>query len=482
MGEQEAAAKSLKVQEYSLNNLSRINVVLGKNGCGKSRMLRQLDSGLAAPNIAKYITPERGGSVIYEPGIESAINSDVNWMRNSRSSNLFDNFRQQSVAQYRKLETLALRDLENKAGKGFQPYIEKLNQLLDRIELVREREVMSFVMREKGSEKPVRASDISSGESELISLGIEFLVFSEELKAGSDNWLLIDEPDVHLHPDLQVRLIRFLEKLVGEKDFNVILATHSTAILGAFEDYSKVRLAFMTPGQKSLSFIQVSESHRKLLPVFGAHPLTNIFNEAPFLLVEGESDVRIWQEAKKSAGGSIVVYPCPAGSVDKLKELESDAREILKAVYDDAKGYSLIDGDGITESIEDILPITRMRLNCRTAENLLLSDDALGVVETNWSKLQVGIEKWLEDNKDHCNYGVMQEFKKGGYDRRQASVKEIRNDIIGIIGTSKPWEVVVGRAISKLASDPESPAYDSNTVADFLGEKVVSNLVRNITM
>ena len=74
-------------------------------------------------------------------------------------------------------------------------------------------------MCEKGSKKSVRANDISSGESELISLGIEFLVFGEELQAEKDNWLLIDEPDVHLHPDLQARLVRFLEKLVKEKAF-----------------------------------------------------------------------------------------------------------------------------------------------------------------------------------------------------------------------------------------------------------------------
>ena len=136
MSEQDANVKLLKAGEYSLNNLSKINVVLGKNGCGKSRMLRQLDSGLEAPNIARYITPERGGSVIYEPGTESMINSDINWMRRRSEGNMSMEFRQESVAQYRNLEILVLRDSEGKEGAGFQPYIAKLNQLLDRIELV----------------------------------------------------------------------------------------------------------------------------------------------------------------------------------------------------------------------------------------------------------------------------------------------------------------------------------------------------------
>ena len=55
---------------YELSGLRKINVVLGKNGSGKSRMLRDLDAklvGEAVDRKAKYITPERGGPLIYEP-------------------------------------------------------------------------------------------------------------------------------------------------------------------------------------------------------------------------------------------------------------------------------------------------------------------------------------------------------------------------------------------------------------------------------
>ena len=468
----------MQTQGYTLDDLGMINIVLGKNGCGKSIMLRKLEGAPPQSTTIRYITPERGGYLECDPGVEDAINRQSDWMNEARRNNLSDNFRQQSIAQYKKLESLVLREMEQRRGEpGFMPYLEKLNQLLDGIEIRRGQQVMGLEIYNKKSGQPVNANSISSGESELISLGVELLVFSKELKTDSDNWLLIDEPDVHLHPDLQVRLINFLEDLVQENGFPVVIATHSTAILGAFKNYDGVRCALMVASQNNLSFKRVSESYRKLLPVFGAHPLTNIFNEAPVLIVEGESDIRVWQEAVRSSKGSISVYPCAAGSVSELQKFESDAGEIIKAVYDNAKGYSLRDGDGVVEQIEDNAPIVRMRLDCRTIENLLLSDEALEIAGLNWGRLQIRIENWLEQNADHCHYKLMQQFKNDGYDRKQADVKGIRNDITGIVGTNKPWEVIVGRAIAKLATTSGSPTYTRNTVADFLGKKVVDNLM-----
>ena len=53
----------------------------------------------------------------------------------------------------------------------------------------------------------------------------------------------------------------------------------------------------MSFDQKEIDFKVISVVYRKVLPVFGAHPLSNIFNEAPILLVEGEDDERIWRAA-----------------------------------------------------------------------------------------------------------------------------------------------------------------------------------------
>src|SRR6185436_19927202 len=86
------------INGFAARSLSKINVILGKNGCGKSHLLRQFENGLATrPGIGKvrYISPERGGMSRYEPGIEQAIANDPNWMPSQRRRNQSENFPQQ---------------------------------------------------------------------------------------------------------------------------------------------------------------------------------------------------------------------------------------------------------------------------------------------------------------------------------------------------------------------------------------------------
>lgn len=473
----------LNTDGYTLKNLNKINIVLGKNGSGKSTMLRLVEQALS-PKVetygkTKYITPERGGALIYEAGIEQNLANDINWLSGQRRRNQATGFRQQSVAQYRRLETLVLREIEKeKREQGdytFDIYVSKINFLLDNIEI--KRHDMTFEIYRKGTTNKLGADAISSGESELISLGIECLIFSKECVADKENILFLDEPDVHLHPDLQVRLMHFLKDLVSENSFKILIATHSTAILGALESYNDTHLAFMAFDQKELDFKAISVVYRKVLPVFGAHPLSNIFNEAPILLVEGEDDERIWQQAVRSSGGKIKIYPCSVDSVNSMNDFEQEAQKIIQTVYEKAKGYSLRDKDDSTEEITDLLPIVRMKLSCRNAENLLLADEVLTALSVTWDQVKERIEIWLSANAQHSHFSVMNGFKNGGYDRKNYDIKEIRNDLMGIIGSAKPWEVAVGQTIASLIWNDNTNFDEDGKMLSCLGKKVAENLI-----
>jgi hypothetical protein len=414
--------------------------------------------------------------LVYEAGIEQNLANDINWLSGQRRRNLTPNFRQQSVAQYRKLETLVLREFEQDQTKSkFDPYVAKINSLLDNIEI--RRHDTAFKIFRKGTETEFNAQSISSGESELISLGIECLIFTKELAESGENILFLDEPDVHLHPDLQVRLMHFLKELVGKNDFKVVIATHSTAILGALEFYIDTHLAFITFDQKDLDFNAISAVYKKVLPVFGAHPLSNFFNEAPVFLVEGEDDERIWQQVVRSSNGRIKIYPCSVDSVSNMNDFEEEAKKIIHTVYDNAKGYSLRDKDDGEETIDDLLPIIRMKLSCRSAENLLLTDEVLEFLETNWDQMKQKIESWLGSNSEHSHYSAMNNFKNSSYDRKDHDIKEIRNDLMGIIGSSKPWEVVVGQKIASLNWSDSTNFSEEGKILSYLGNKVAENLI-----
>ena len=164
-------------------------------------MLRQLEKSLRQQHQGRsksgYITPERGGVLEYNE--RSAYGTNLENMSFDRRNNLLSNFRQPSVLLYNKLEILILREFEKDQNKEkFDWYINRINSLLDNIEIKRSEFIFKFF--KKGTSDELGATQISSGESELVTLAIELLTFRKELEKKKDNFLFLDEPDVHLHP------------------------------------------------------------------------------------------------------------------------------------------------------------------------------------------------------------------------------------------------------------------------------------------
>ncbi|PWW35419.1 AAA family ATPase [Chromohalobacter israelensis] len=238
----------MQIQELVDN--ATFTILLGKNGSGKSTLLRKIDA--SGQFSTKYITPERGGTLKYEPGVEHNISSNPDWLSQTRRKNRTENFRQQSTAQFRNLEVMVLREIEKDLSKRkdegytFDTTINHINELLPNINL--KRGDRGFEIYNKQND-PVDENNISSGESELIALSIEVLVFSRSTK--NNKVLLLDEPDVHLHPDLQHKFIEFVEKIATEFNFRVVLATHSTAIVGAFKEGADLQIVPVTEKDQS---------------------------------------------------------------------------------------------------------------------------------------------------------------------------------------------------------------------------------------
>ena len=176
-----------------------INVILGKNGSGKSTLLRLMDTKLSGDSsCVRYITPERGGQLIYEGTIDTNRSHNPNWLEDSRRGNQWQQFKESSVSEFRNLETLVLRSIEQNeevrsSSSSFDDVIVKINLILDRVNLQRS-ESAGFDLQRRDGEQPANATELSSGESELISLAIEILYFSYLCKTDQyreqENWLL----------------------------------------------------------------------------------------------------------------------------------------------------------------------------------------------------------------------------------------------------------------------------------------------------
>jgi energy-coupling factor transporter ATP-binding protein EcfA2 len=465
------------------SNLSKINVLLGKNGSGKSTLLRIFDQNKSAlPNVgdARYITPERGGLLSYQGGIETQLAGSPSWGADVRRRNQYDNFRQLSVTEFRRLETLVLRKIEkDKATRqdlnfSFDTTLASINQLLDQVEIVRGASAGFDILAKSTAEKR-GPETLSSGESELVSLSIEILTFAygAESHSSRTSYLFLDEPDVHLHPDLQERLMNLLVDALEKRDIIVIIATHSTAILGALSKHEGARVGFVSSMQSEINFVPIGETIQKILPIFGAHPLSNVFNKTPILLVEGEDDERIWQQAVRTSQGKLQIWPCQAGDIQSLNEYEIQVESIASAIYENAKAFSLRDRDDSPYEIDDKTVVKRMRLYCRASENLLLSDDVLTSLGTDWSKMVSAIEDWLSKYPDHSQFADMNAFKIGGYDRLRSDIKPLCNILMMLASSRKPWEVAVGQTIAGLFTNAQ---IGEHSLTAYLGPKLVEAL------
>ena len=474
----------IKAGAYEFTGVSQLNVLLGKNGCGKSTALREIESRFSRdPRVGKvrYVTPERGGLLQYQAHIDQNIANEPNWLANTRRVNQLSEFRQQSVALFNQLELRTLRRIERDSATRadhsvrFDSVIDSINRLLDYIEL--ERADRGFLVRAKGTKGTkgqLDANALSSGECELVSLAIDILAFGSEVIEDKYNLLLLDEPDLHLHPDLQDRLGSFIVDRAQMDSFAVIAATHSTSLIRPFVEASTATIGFMARQVKQLEFKKASVELRRLVPVFGAHPLSSSFTEEQLLLVEGEDDERIWQRAVRSAGGQLRVRPREVGGVACLNGYEISLDSLLTTLYDSAVGFSLRDGDGLTSDLDDLPRVVRMRLNCRDAENLLLTDEVLASLGTNWGDLEMRLRHWYETAANHPHHDAAAAFLGSGANRQTGDIKQLRNDLMFLIGSDKTWEVAVGSVLGKLRSLQFST--ETGSVFSFLGPKILRHL------
>ena len=470
----------------SLSRLSRINVILGKNGSGKSRFLREIDTNLWQHDeySVHYISPERAGVFKKDGNIQNLIESNVLWYKETRRKNQSENFKAASAAHLREIELAYLRRLQDSKQLRFDlersfksDRLDRINSLFANIYL--EQSGSDYVFRTHDGE--IIASDqISSGESEAVTLAAEIMYFFETLNPNKINLLLLDEPDVHLHPDLQARMANFIINEVNslsdvlQTKLIICVTTHSTPMVCALS-----RSIFTSVGIKNFDdshVIQkdVSEQLKKVAPFFG-HPLSLSLNNDPILIIEGEDDERVWQQASRSSKGRINLFPVLATSVDQQGELETFCAQFLESIYDSPIAFSLRDGDGKLEPLDPIGPVLRFRLCCYAIENALLSDESLSILNTTWPKFCEKATEWSQSNSGHKDLSLITQLIASPDRLRHSKIKAIRQLICSIAGSNKPWEVVVGQAIASLDISAINPS--ETGLVQLLGKNATATLL-----
>ena len=302
--------------------------------------------------------------------------------------------------------------------------------------------------------------ELSSGERQAL------IIMSRVLRAGVGHTLvLVDEPDAYLHPHLSQRLVQALEKGVGERG-QLIVATHSPAILDALPPSSIVRMSHETPPR-----LVADESDRLELYRSAGFRASTLTQSDLLVVVEGKNDAPLLRlQFPDLARASI---QCAGGRARVFREVEQLAPfelPILGAVDRD------IDAPQPPDTIADLITVWPTG----DVEGVYLADDLT---------LQLMIDKRLI-RQDHADpvalRALLNELVEGQRDNVVAEIAQRRLRLSMDWAWPSPKGAgpverlldAVGAMQSLSRTDAEVAVADAITVWDELDERSRWTVVR----
>jgi len=153
------------------------------------------------------------------------------------------------------------------------------------------------------------------------------------------NVVLLEEPETHLHPDMQRKLLTFLREQSEQTGKQFFITTHSNIFL----DYTLVDKVFLTSFQDDKGNIEVTDTTNKAfaLSQLGYAVADNLVSDLT-ILVEGPSDIPVIQVFLKTMGldekYNIKIWPL-GGDIMGKKEVD------LSVIAENHLTMALIDRD-----------------------------------------------------------------------------------------------------------------------------------------
>lgn len=457
-------------QSLKVTGLGRVNILFGKNGTGKSTFLR--DVYKTQSNDFHLVVPERGGgNMIYSSGIFDQENK-YEERRNVRSKNSDSQYRERAMSRTASI----LSSLGHKTYVGKEAVEETLVETIQALFgaflpefTAKFSESQPFSIdfyRSDESNKPTKIADtnqLSSGQVEALSLAAD-IVTQAILWRNEKRCILVDEPDAHLHLDLQNRFAIFVEDVSRKFDVQFIITTHSQALLASLMNVcDSIGIICLDSGEKEIRAIQKNKNFIFSNLLSSDLALSKVLGRK-IVIVEGNDDFLVWNQAARNQNFEATIIQ--AGGADILK-YKAYTEKILNAVSDDNSqaGITLTDRDKKEDATHDtssILPIKRLK--CYSIENLLLTNEVLKSIKSdiNLNTELDSISSSSPEDKDEID--KIKTDKKGAKISKDL-VKKIHNKIDTHSNTTD-WRIRVGKVLGK-----ERP---TGELLDFLGNDVVN--------
>lgn len=218
---------------------------------------------------------------------------------------------------------------------------------------------------------------LSSGEQEIIKV-----LFDVARKEIRHSVIIVDEPELHLHPTLAFKLIEAL-KSIGDHTNQFIFLTHSSDLISTYYSTGNVYFIDQSSGVQNQAhrLSDLSHEHHQVAEFIGQN--LGLFAVGKKLVfVEGEDasiDRLTYQKIAQKVDSEIRVIP--SGSVLNILALNSIEEQIRKSIFG-IDLYMVRDRDGLSDTqVRELEANGRIRcLKRRHIENYFLDPDLLFLV------------------------------------------------------------------------------------------------------
>lgn len=242
-----------KTNEYGISNyekldLRKFNVIIGKNGAGKTRLLKAIRDDFLQENVTVIYA--------YFPDMKTRFETDISdkeyelplyEMIFENQDVRLDNFIQYIECQGYDFLCELLRDISQnmRYAKSYRKerainIQDELNTILEslinRTLIFKESEIMIKSNVTQTTKNLIEdLEQMSPGELSLFYLSILLIFIKYNKQDNSKIIVLLDEPELHLHPDA---LIQFINYLKDEKTITTCcIATHSIFLIPLLDFY-----------------------------------------------------------------------------------------------------------------------------------------------------------------------------------------------------------------------------------------------------
>ena len=452
--------------QWELTGLHPINLIFGRNGSGKSMLLRKLRDRDSATR--HYIVPERSGEISFDANLIVEVIEAARRSSHSQG-NFAANYRQQIItriqAYYTRRGTKRVAEIKHDPDD----LLKAMSLILPDFTVRVKSETPFYDLRRSKDDATVTSvSNLSSGESQLLSLGLDIITIIGiwELDGQAKRVLLIDEPDAHIHPDLQIKLADFLCHIERTHNVQVFIATHSTTLLAALGQFAREKLGiiYVMPDRNRLASERYTQVAKELASLLGGHLLMGPLFGAPIMLVEGDDDYRVWVQVARSGQVNLCVLPCNG---DEIKAYQKTLERMFTALSEttELRGLALVDGDKYPAGAPAAKYVPFVRLNCHEAENLYLSDEVLRELGCDWTAAREKIRGAAS------GFGAKEAALRSvvDADRRSADLKAVIAQVAEILDPKQLlWTVRVGKLLGR--------GRPTGMLADFLGAELMSHI------